>query len=78
MDYDYKQSIFWCLLAQIRTVIMSEDYKLCPETLQELIESLHVLFAKEKVNVEDVQAVMENYRSNEDDWEQYAKFDHHR
>ncbi|XP_072021087.1 cysteine dioxygenase type 1-like [Amphiura filiformis] len=57
---------------------MSGDYKLNPETLQELIESLHVLFSTDKVNVEEVQSVMENYKSDEDDWDKFAKYDHHR
>lgn len=55
-----------------------EDVNLKPESLQELIETLHILFATDKVNIEDVQAAMENYESNEDDWEKYAVFEHYR
>ena len=57
---------------------MSVEYNSYPETLQELIESLHVLFSSDKVNVEEVQLVMENYKSDEDDWEKFAKYDRHR
>ncbi|XP_011680172.1 cysteine dioxygenase type 1 [Strongylocentrotus purpuratus] len=55
-----------------------EGVNLKPESLQELIETLHILFATDKVNIEDVQAAMENYESNEDDWEKYAVFEHYR
>lgn len=55
-----------------------ETVNLKPESLQELIESLHILFATDRVNVDHVQAVMENYESNEDDWEKFTIFDHYR
>ncbi|XP_041459420.1 cysteine dioxygenase type 1-like [Lytechinus variegatus] len=55
-----------------------ENVNLKPGSLQELIETLHILFATDKVNIEDVQAAMENYESNEDDWEKYAVFEHYR
>lgn len=55
-----------------------EDVNLKPGSLQELIETLHILFATDKVNVDHVQAAMENYESNEDDWEKYAAFEHYR
>ncbi|KAJ8018220.1 Cysteine dioxygenase type 1 [Holothuria leucospilota] len=47
-----------------------------PSSLDELIESLHVLFESDKVNVEEVQEVMENYKSNEDHWGKFADYDH--
>lgn len=49
-----------------------------PSSLDELIESLHVLFESDKVNVEEVQEVMENYKSNEDHWGKFADYDHNR
>lgn len=57
---------------------MSDKCKNYPGTLQELIERLHELFATDRVNIEDVKAVMENYQSNEDDWESFSQYDHHR
>ena len=53
-------------------------YNKNPHNLQELIESLHALFAEENVNVEEVQEVMERYKSTEDDWEKFAIYDEHR
>ncbi|XP_072173673.1 cysteine dioxygenase type 1-like [Diadema setosum] len=57
---------------------VEQTFNAKPQTLQELIESLHILFAEDKVNVDNVQMVMENYTSNEDDWSKFAEFDHHR
>ncbi|XP_061881504.1 cysteine dioxygenase type 1-like [Entelurus aequoreus] len=45
------------------------------ETLDELIQILHKIFASDRINVEEVQGVMEAYVSNRDDWKQYSKFD---
>ncbi|XP_046857591.1 cysteine dioxygenase type 1-like [Xenia sp. Carnegie-2017] len=46
--------------------------------LDELIEELHILFDKEKVNIDAVKQTMESYKSNFDDWEKYAHFSPHR
>ena len=46
--------------------------------LEELIEKLHVCFANEEVNIDDVKHVMECYDSNIEDWEKYAYFSPHR
>ncbi|KAL7988847.1 hypothetical protein Chor_007766 [Crotalus horridus] len=45
------------------------------QTLKELIEILHHLFASDKVNVAEVQTLMESYESNPDEWTKYAQFD---
>ena len=58
--------------------IDTRNLNLKPESLQELVESLHIIFSTDKVNVDEVQAVMENYTSNEDDWDKFADFDPHR
>jgi len=47
-------------------------------SLQMLVEKLHVVFAEDKVNVEEVQQTMENYQSNYQDWKKFANFDPHR
>jgi len=47
-------------------------------TLETLIEKLHVLFADDYVNVEDVQQAMESYVPVYTEWSKYAHFDPHR
>lgn len=47
-------------------------------SLEELVRILHRLFAEDKVSVEEVQALMESYESNPDEWLQYAQFDQYR
>ncbi|XP_049620073.1 cysteine dioxygenase type 1 [Syngnathus scovelli] len=46
-----------------------------PKSLQELIQKLHEIFQDNNVNVDEVQELMESYRSNPKDWKQYAMFD---
>ncbi|XP_073409282.1 cysteine dioxygenase type 1 isoform X2 [Dendrobates tinctorius] len=46
-----------------------------PQTLDELIQILHEIFASDEVNVEEVQSIMESYESNPMEWMKYAKFD---
>lgn len=48
------------------------------QSLEELIRILHRIFAEDKVSVEEVQALMESYESNPEEWLQYAKFDQYR
>ncbi|ETE57576.1 hypothetical protein L345_16706, partial [Ophiophagus hannah] len=48
------------------------------QTLKELIEILHHLFASDKVNVAEVQTLMESYESNPEEWTKYAQFDQFR
>ncbi|XP_019743305.1 cysteine dioxygenase type 1 [Hippocampus comes] len=48
------------------------------KTLQELIQKLHEIFKDDRVNVEEVQELMESYKSNRKDWEKYAIFDAHK
>ena len=47
-------------------------------SLQELIEKLHILFADERVNVDEVNDVLSAYQAKRSDWEQYAIFDTNR
>ncbi|XP_076005536.1 cysteine dioxygenase type 1 [Genypterus blacodes] len=49
-----------------------------PESLDELIKTLHKIFESDSVNVEEVQNIMESYTSNPQEWMQYAKFDQYR
>lgn len=49
-----------------------------PQTLDDLIQVLHEIFANDEVNVEEVQNIMESYESNPLEWAQYAKFDQYR
>lgn len=62
---------------------MESDY--CDEkrvptihNLKELIEELHKVFDSDRVNVDYVKALMYSYKSNPQDWKQYAKFDEFR
>lgn len=49
-----------------------------PESLQELIECLHIIFSNDKVDVDEVKLVMESYKSNHYDWKDFAFFDQHK
>ncbi|XP_048469850.1 cysteine dioxygenase type 1 [Rhincodon typus] len=49
-----------------------------PETLEDLIKQLHEIFSGDKINVEEVQTLMESYKSNPADWSKFAKFDKYR
>uniref|UniRef100_UPI00398EBAE9 cysteine dioxygenase type 1-like isoform X1 n=2 Tax=Pristiophorus japonicus TaxID=55135 RepID=UPI00398EBAE9 len=49
-----------------------------PETLEELIKQLYEIFSTDKINVEEVHALMESYKSNPADWSKFAKFDKYR
>ncbi|KAM9822240.1 cysteine dioxygenase type 1 [Syngnathus typhle] len=46
-----------------------------PKNLQELIQKLHEIFQDNHINVDEVQELMESYRSNPQDWTKYAMFD---
>ncbi|XP_043103312.1 cysteine dioxygenase type 1 isoform X2 [Puntigrus tetrazona] len=46
-----------------------------PETLDDLIKTLHKIFESDSVNVEEVQSIMESYESKPHEWMKYAKFD---
>ncbi|XP_037091519.1 cysteine dioxygenase type 1-like [Pollicipes pollicipes] len=56
---------------------MESEFKAPPKvpTLQALIEELHRVFARDRVNVDYVHRLIEGYVSSYDDWKQYAKFD---
>ena len=47
-------------------------------TLQQLIEKLHIIFANDRINADEVHGVMESYKSTRTDWETYASFDPYR
>ncbi|XP_010875368.1 LOW QUALITY PROTEIN: cysteine dioxygenase type 1 [Esox lucius] len=49
-----------------------------PETLDDLIHVLHKIFESDNINVEEVQAIMEAYESNPQEWMRFAKFDQFR
>lgn len=49
-----------------------------PETLDDLIKTLHNIFENDCINVEEVQNIMESYESKPQEWKKYAKFDQYR
>jgi hypothetical protein len=49
-----------------------------PKDLNDLIGKLREVFSYDFINVEYVQKLMENYKSNPKDWRQYAKYDPHK
>lgn len=49
-----------------------------PETLDDLIKTLHNIFESDCVNVQEVQDLMESYESKPQEWMKYAKFDQYR
>ena len=49
-----------------------------PETLDDVVKGLHVLFEDDHVNVEEVISFLSSYRSNPADWAKYANYDPHR
>lgn len=48
------------------------------QPLEELIKRLHDIFANDKVDIDEVKHVMERYKSNPKDWEQFAFYDQHK
>ncbi|CAI9611844.1 unnamed protein product [Staurois parvus] len=57
---------------------MDHTEVLKPQTLEELIRILHQIFSSDKVNIEEVQNIVESYESNPLEWMKYAKFDPYR
>ncbi|XP_070536583.1 cysteine dioxygenase type 1-like [Ptychodera flava] len=49
-----------------------------PSCLDELVQTLTTIFDSERINVDEVRSVMTNYKSNENDWARFSKFDPHR
>ena len=47
-------------------------------TMQQLIEKLHIIFASDRIDADEVHGVMESYKSSRADWEKYASFDPYR
>lgn len=57
---------------------MNEEIHVEIDGLQSLINHLNEAFSEDKVNVEHIQMLMENYKSESVDWHEYAKFDPHK
>ncbi|XP_016394888.1 cysteine dioxygenase type 1-like [Sinocyclocheilus rhinocerous] len=57
---------------------MEQTELMKPETLEDLIKTLHKLFESDSVNVEEVQSIMESYKSKPHEWMKYATFDQYR
>lgn len=57
---------------------MDQTEVVVPKNLDELIEILHRIFDSDRVDVDEVQQIMESYESNPQDWEKFAKFDQYR
>ena len=49
-----------------------------PQSLEDLIRGIRVLFEDDRINVEEVQCFMESYKSNPREWSPFAMFDPHR
>lgn len=49
-----------------------------PSCMEELVQTLNTIFEADCINVEEVQSVMENFKSVESDWCRFAKFDSRR
>lgn len=49
-----------------------------PNTMEDVVKGLHVLFEEDHVNVEQVISFLESYRSDPADWAKYADYDPHR
>lgn len=47
-------------------------------SLKELIERLYEIFENDRVNVEEVEALMSAYQSNPAEWLKFAKFDRYK
>ncbi|KAA0714514.1 Cysteine dioxygenase type 1 [Triplophysa tibetana] len=57
---------------------MEQTEVIKPETLDDLIKTLHKIFESDFINVEEVQSIMEAYESNPHEWMKFAKFDQYR
>ncbi|XP_065126394.1 cysteine dioxygenase type 1 [Paramisgurnus dabryanus] len=49
-----------------------------PESLDDLIKTLHKIFESDSINVDEVQSIMEAYESKPQEWMKFAKFDQYR
>ena len=47
-------------------------------TLNDLIDELHNIFSKDIINIEHVNHLLLNYKSNPNEWKKFAKFDRYR
>lgn len=57
---------------------MEQTEVIKPETLDDLIKTLHKIFESDSINVEEVQSIMEAYESKPHEWMKFAKFDQYR
>lgn len=69
---------------QIQSQIKAHEMKInmqqvpVPKDLQDLVRLLKEVFEHDFVNVDYVNKLIENYKSNPKDWRQYAKYDPHK
>lgn len=62
----------------IRRIIKNLNLSKERITLKELIERLYEIFESDRVNVEEVEALMSAYQSNPAEWLKFAKFDRYK
>lgn len=67
ISLEEKESEFWDLKNLIP-----------PTSFEDLCRQLHTVFQRDHINVDYVKALMTSYKSNPDEWKQYAKFDEFR
>ena len=80
----FRYRIFLLLLYSSIVILYSDLFPLSQKkdqimasslTWEEMIERLLEIFDSEVVNIEEVEAVLEEYQSCESEWEKYAKCD---
>ena len=49
-----------------------------PKDINELVMHLREIFSSDTVNVDYVNQLLKNYKSNPKDWRKYAKYDPHK
>ena len=49
-----------------------------PVDFEDLVRQLHVVFQRDRIDVDYVKALMTSYKSKPSEWKQYAKFDEFR
>ncbi|XP_064595968.1 cysteine dioxygenase type 1-like isoform X2 [Liolophura sinensis] len=55
-----------------------EKHRESPNSLNELIKELHVIFSSDRVDVDYVKHLMSEFKSVKKEWKKFAKFDPHR
>ena len=46
-----------------------------PKDIDDLCKDLHMVFSADHINVDYVKKLLENYKSNPEDWEKFALYD---